>query len=608
MTTPQNVATVRRQRRALILACAEFTDPAFPALRSPRRDAMALAEVLSDPSGPRYHVSTEINCSAQHARVAIERFFSQARPDDVHLLYFSCHGVQDPHGDLYFAFTDTKSELPGSTAVSADWVRAQIQASRSRTTVVLVDCCFSGAFLRGMTRRSGGDANVEALVRNLPDGNGVAVLTASGENEFSLEDADDRVAAAVKPSYFTEAIVTGIGTGAADRNGNGRITVDDLYDYVYQRIVSGPSPQRPRKILHGEGQVVVAEVGPKRPEPPLPPAPPQMSATSVLRPEQMLTPWPPLPAISLPRPAMPVARTARDSAVPTSETRIVAVAKVTRPPSPSFVPRQHDPTTTHPIRGRRAKIVAAAAMATVALIVGVLWLTHTPAPPKVAPSLIGLTSADANSAIRAAGLTASVGPTQLNTACEPGTVTQQQPGSGQRMSAGDLVTITVCGTAAPSPSKSPSKSPPPVLRVTIPHLPETSINDAEDSLTARGLRFRIVLVDSAQPKDQVLKSNPTSGTAVRKGTIVTLTVSRGNLLRMPDVRSMKKDVAISTLSGRGFNTPRIVAVQALARPFVGSVADQNPSPGEEVPADTPITLWIFTDTSLPVPTSQPVCC
>jgi ABC-type branched-subunit amino acid transport system substrate-binding protein len=284
-----------RRRRALLLACAQFSDPALPPLRSPRRDAEVLGATLAAPGGSGYDVTEEIDSTAHQARLAIEEFFSTARPTDVHLLYVSCHGIQDQRGELYFAFSDTRRERPAATAVAADWVREQIRVSRSRTTIVLVDCCFSGAFLRGMRARDGGDANLGSLVRDLPSGTGVAVLTASGETEFSLEEVADRAAAAARPSYFTEAVVAGIGTGAADRDGDGRITVDELYDYVYRRIVEGPSPQRPRKMGHTEGEVVIAEVGRRFPEPPLPPKPSIGDATAVISPETPLVPWPPLP-------------------------------------------------------------------------------------------------------------------------------------------------------------------------------------------------------------------------------------------------------------------------------------------------------------------------
>jgi hypothetical protein len=298
MTPTSGVEFRPRQYRALLLACAQFTDPKLPPLRSPSRDAELLARVLSDPAGSRYTVIPEIDRTSQQARIAVERFFAAARPDDVSLLYFSCHGIQDPRGDLYFAFTDTRRELLGATAVSAEWVRARMQESRCQTSIVLVDCCFSGAFLRGMRSRSSIEANVGALVRDLPEGSGVAVLTASGETEYSMEEANDRAAAAVRPSYFTEAVVTGIGTGAADLDGDGRITVEELYQYVYRRVVAGPSPQRPRKMGHGEGQVTVARVNRRLPDEPIPPGQPERDVTMVIEAGKSLPPWPPPSAVT----------------------------------------------------------------------------------------------------------------------------------------------------------------------------------------------------------------------------------------------------------------------------------------------------------------------
>ncbi|WP_123600693.1 DUF4429 domain-containing protein [Micromonospora sp. Llam0] len=198
-----------------------------------------------------------MDCTAREAQRAVEAFLLQARIDDaLNLIYFSSHGLPDRQGKLYFAFSDTEKEYLSSTAVAAEWVRDRIYESRSKSTVVLVDCCFSGGFISGMQARSGAEADIDILVRGLPEGSGVAVLTASGEREVSFEDIHSAV---VLPSYFTEAVIAGIETGSADLNRDGRITVDELYEYVYHHVVSGPSPQRPRKLGMGEGSLVIAE-------------------------------------------------------------------------------------------------------------------------------------------------------------------------------------------------------------------------------------------------------------------------------------------------------------------------------------------------------------
>jgi hypothetical protein len=243
------------RRRALLIGCGSFADSSLAQLRSPRRDVEELGRVLREAGYGQ--VSAEIDCTARQAQRAVEGFLRQARADDaLNVVYFSCHGLPDRNGKLYFAFADTERQYLSATAVAAEWVRDRIFDSRSKATVVLIDCCFSGVFIAGMQARSGGEADVEVLVRGLPESSGVAVLTASGEREVSFEDTGARF---VRPSYFTEAVVAGIGTGAADLDRDGRITVDELYEYVYHHVVSGPSPQRPRKLGMGEGSLVVAE-------------------------------------------------------------------------------------------------------------------------------------------------------------------------------------------------------------------------------------------------------------------------------------------------------------------------------------------------------------
>jgi uncharacterized caspase-like protein len=164
----------------LLIGCGAFTDSSLAQLRSPRCDVEQLDRVLQHAGYAQ--VSTEVDCTARVAQRAVEAFLLQARVDDgLNLVYFSSHGLPDRQGKLYFAFSDTEKQYLSATAVAAEWVRDRIYDSRSKATLVLVDCCFSGGFIAGMqARSSSADADVAVLVRGLPEGSGVAVLTASG--------------------------------------------------------------------------------------------------------------------------------------------------------------------------------------------------------------------------------------------------------------------------------------------------------------------------------------------------------------------------------------------------------------------------------------------
>ncbi|MEV4352331.1 caspase family protein [Actinoplanes sp. NPDC049596] len=248
------------RRRALLLACGTFTDPGLAPLRSPAHDAEQLSRVLE---GGDYTVTPVVDSTCHPVRLAIEDFFGTAHASDaLNLLYFSCHGVLDSRGCLHFAFADTDRSRLRSTAVSAEWVRDCLRHSRSRATLVLVDCCFSGAFLHGMRARSAEPA-FATLVHDPGPARGVAVITASGDHEYSFEDASP---SAAKPSYFTEAVISGL----AGRDGP--VTVDDLYNHVRARLAEGPSGQHPLRLSAGEGALVVIETSTppveKPPEPP----------------------------------------------------------------------------------------------------------------------------------------------------------------------------------------------------------------------------------------------------------------------------------------------------------------------------------------------------
>jgi caspase domain-containing protein len=142
-------------RSALIVATDAYTEPGLRQLRAPASDAKALAGVLRDPRIGEFEVRTLLNKPAFVISEAVEEFFDDRSRDDLLLLHFSCHGVKDEGGDLYFAAANTKLRRLGATAVAAEFVNRCMSRSRSRRVVLLLDCCYAGAFERSMTARAG---------------------------------------------------------------------------------------------------------------------------------------------------------------------------------------------------------------------------------------------------------------------------------------------------------------------------------------------------------------------------------------------------------------------------------------------------------------------
>ncbi len=239
-------------RSALIIANSEYRDAKLGSLRAPTKDAEILARVLGDPQIGDFDVGVSVNEPEFVARRKIEAFFKSRGREDLLLLHFSCHGVKDDDGHLYFATPDTELDSLDSTAISSDFVNRQMSRSLSRRIILLLDCCYSGAFTSGARARAG--ETVELKERF--EGRGRAVLAASNAMEYSFEG--DEIFGEASPSIFTAALAQGLETGEADRDQDHWISIDELYEYVYDAVRLANPRQNPRKWSDVEGQLLIA--------------------------------------------------------------------------------------------------------------------------------------------------------------------------------------------------------------------------------------------------------------------------------------------------------------------------------------------------------------
>ncbi len=238
-------------RNALIIATGKYNSVKLKQLRAPAKDADALARVLKDPRIGEFDVELIENKPEWVLRREIEGFFANRRRDDLLLLHMSCHGLKNDEGNLFFAASDTDLERLDSTAVSDQFVRDQFIKSRAGSIVLLLDCCYSGAFSHGVSPKAGGGVELKERFA----GRGRAVITASNAMEYAFEG--DKLSGKGEPSIFTSAIVEALETGKADRNLDGWIGVHELYDYVFGQV-RDKSPQHPVEWVDMEGDFQIA--------------------------------------------------------------------------------------------------------------------------------------------------------------------------------------------------------------------------------------------------------------------------------------------------------------------------------------------------------------
>jgi tetratricopeptide (TPR) repeat protein len=246
-----------KRKLGLVIGNSAYRDSTLARLATPDVDVGDLADILLDPEiGSFDDVKVLVNASSYTIRRAISNFFAAKDREDLLLLYFSGHGVLDIQGQLFLAVKDTERELLRATAISAAFISEEMNNSRSKRQLLILDCCHSGAFARGSKGSTGASVGTGTAFEGT--GYGRVVLTATDATQYAWEG--DRTIGEPINSVFTHHVIAGLKTGQADINQDGLITIDELYNYVYDQVVRETPKQTPGKWTYREqGEIVIAQ-------------------------------------------------------------------------------------------------------------------------------------------------------------------------------------------------------------------------------------------------------------------------------------------------------------------------------------------------------------
>lgn len=242
---------------SLLIGVSQYDDTDFNPLPSAVKDVDVLQETLRHPHiGAQRSSSVTVfkDASLSQLRNAIETFYANRQPNELVLLYFSGYGIVDDRGQLFLVAKNTDHNHLEETALSVAELLACLEACRSLQQVIILDCCFSGTFAKGMVAPS----DVDAIGQQL-SGKRRALLTSPWSIDYAPTDKSGEL------SLYTQYLINGLETGMADgsmanRNLDGEVTVVELHEYIRDRIEGDAIALYPKLYTTGQGyEIVIAQ-------------------------------------------------------------------------------------------------------------------------------------------------------------------------------------------------------------------------------------------------------------------------------------------------------------------------------------------------------------
>jgi hypothetical protein len=233
---------VEPKRHALLIATSKYHDPRFDALGAPSGDVNELARLLRKPAVGGFATTVRKDKPAPKLMQDIETFFADRSTDDTLLLYFTGHGITSTDNRFFVVARDTVQDRLLSTGVSGRFLHDVMSRSRSRRQILILDCCFSGAFTREFVAKADRRLHVEGEL----GGSGRVILTASDALQNAFEGSNvTELARSTAGSLFTRALIDGLTSPDADQDGDGVISIVELHSFIKRRLKELTQDQTP---------------------------------------------------------------------------------------------------------------------------------------------------------------------------------------------------------------------------------------------------------------------------------------------------------------------------------------------------------------------------
>lgn len=222
------------KRIALVIDNRNYQDQLLSQLPPPQIDSRALISVLLDPTMGNFNsVELLTNQPVSQLRYQINRLFERRGQSDILLLYYLGYALIDAEGRWYLTAVDTICDHLEETAVSALYISNLMDRSLSHRQVLTLDCYPCQLLSPDAQAHLDTKAGTDTAFRG--NGYGRVVLTANNTIDYLFQG--DNIVGNPEPSVFTQYLTEGLRTGAADIDNDGQIEVEELYEYVYNKVI-----------------------------------------------------------------------------------------------------------------------------------------------------------------------------------------------------------------------------------------------------------------------------------------------------------------------------------------------------------------------------------
>ncbi len=228
------------QTYALVIGISSFQDARIPRLQFAHQDAIELARMLHSPRGgdiPESNIVLLTNEKATTSAIhdAIEtQLKARAGKNDTVLLFIASHGVTIPLDNREHGFVityDTSPEDPATSAVAMDDIHKlfEDQLSSVRRLLLYVDVCHAGQVGQIYPKA---DAINKTTERVLTQGDPQLFgMLAAQKNQVAVESVNYGGGHGAFTYFLLRAL-----NGDADLNRDGRVTMDELAQYVEDKV------------------------------------------------------------------------------------------------------------------------------------------------------------------------------------------------------------------------------------------------------------------------------------------------------------------------------------------------------------------------------------